>query len=80
MISIAPLERLLVEKDMTITFLSQVSGIEISVFSCMKEGKCITRKNIETICKVLKCQPSDVIEFQKTETKGHWEYIENTDE
>lgn len=80
MISTAPLERLLVEKEMNLTLLSQVTGIEISTLEKMKKGGSITKTNIEAICRVFQCQPCDIIEFKKTEEKGHWEYIENKED
>lgn len=75
MISTAPLNALLVKKGITLSALESLTGISHAVFLQMKKGNSITPKNIEAICSVLNCQPYEVIEFQKTTKKGHWEWI-----
>jgi putative transcriptional regulator len=78
MISGAPLRRLLVEKDMTLTLLSQVTGIEERTLSLITNGRSITKSNLDKICSTLQCQPCDVIEYIKDDdciTLPHWEFI-----
>ena len=76
MIDASPLRRTLTEKDLSIQTLSQLTGIEERYFYSMMEGRGIDSDRINKICSVLNCQPSDVIEFRNTETKGHWVYVE----
>ena len=77
MINAAPLARLLSEKGLTLSALSQLSGIAVSTLAAMIEnGTNITQNNLNNLCSLLKCQPCDIIEFTKSETKGHWEWVE----
>ena len=70
------LRRLLVEKDMSLELLSQVTGIHYRVLMKIIEGKSITTKNIDTLCKVLNCQPCDIIEYVPDDrVESHWEWI-----
>ena len=79
MINAAPLARLLSEKGLTLSALSQLSGIAISTLAAMIEnGTNITQNNLNNLCSLLKCQPCDIIEFTKSETKGHWEWVEGS--
>lgn len=80
MINSNPLVRLLAEKGITFSELSQLTQVSLHDLSLMRKGKYITKENLENICRILKCQPCDVIEFSKTEDKGHWEWIANTEE
>lgn len=66
MISTAPLRRLMCERDLTFQVLSMASGIDERTLSLMSDGKCITQKNINILCKVLNCQPENIIEYVKT--------------
>lgn len=77
MISVAPLRRIMAERDMTIEFLSQASGINLNTMKKIMTGQSITNENISTLCELLKVQPHEIIEYQKSETKGHWEWVEN---
>ena len=78
MISIDPLWRLLAERGLSLSELSQLTQIPLSNLSQMQKGKFITEDNLDTICRILNCQPCDIIEFTKTESKGHWEWIDST--
>ena len=79
MINAAPLARVLSEKGLTLSALSQLSGIAISTLAAMIEnGTNITQNNLNNLCSLLKCQPCDIIEFTKSETKGHWEWVEGS--
>ncbi len=76
MITTNPFLQLLVEKNIKLEALSQLTGISMSDLSALKKGRKVTKHNIEAICQVLNCQPSDIIEFTKSETKGHWEWVD----
>lgn len=74
-ITASPLERTLVEKGITVKQLSQLSGLSEQVLFSMKKGRSLSFSNLDVICRVLKCQPCDVIEFKKNGVSGHWEWI-----
>ena len=78
MININPLIRLLAEKGLTFSELSQLTQISLHDLSLMKKGRYLTEENLNTLCRILNCQPYDIIEFTKTEGKGHWEWIDQT--
>ena len=73
MINTDPFKRTLVEKEISISTLSQLSGISAVDLYAFEKGLKITKHNVETICKILHCQPCDILEFIKEEKKGHWE-------
>ena len=75
MITSAPLRRLLVEKDITCEQLSQITGISTDDLYQIEKSNRLNKKNLETLCRTLRCQPCDIIEFIKGETEGHWEWI-----
>ena len=77
MISINPLIRLLTEKGLTFSELSQLTNISLHDLSLMKKGRYLTEENLDTLCRIFNCQPCDIIEFTKTESKGHWEWVSN---
>ena len=77
MININPLIRLLAEKGLTFSELSQLTNISLHDLSLMKKGRYLTEENLDTLCRILNCQPCDIIEFTKTESKGHWEWVSN---
>ena len=74
-ITASPLERTLAEKGITVKQLSQLSGLSEQVLFSMKKGRSLSFSNLDVICRVLKCQPCDVIEFKKNGVSGHWEWI-----
>lgn len=75
MININPLIRLLAERGLTFSELSQLTNISLHDLSLMKKGRYLTEENLDTLCRILNCQPCDIIEFTKTESKGHWEWV-----
>lgn len=50
---------------MSLTELSQKVGITMANLSILKKGKAkaIRFTTLESICKVLECQPGDILEF-----------------
>lgn len=40
----------------------------------LRRGELVSWKNIETICRLLRCQPGDILEYAETD---HGEYKEN---
>ena len=77
MIGTAPLRKLMAIKGLSTAALSQLTGLPEVTFSLMNNGQDINEETLDILCSLLKCQPCDIIEFTKTEIKGHWEYIED---
>lgn len=59
------LDRMLLERRMSLTELSEVVGVTIANLSILKTGKAkaIRFTTLEAICKALDCQPGDILEF-----------------
>ena len=74
-ITVSPLERTMAEKDITVKQLSKLTGLSEQVLFGMRRGRSITLPNLDVICRVLNCQPCDIIEFKKDGVSGHWEWI-----
>ena len=62
---IVNLEIVLAKRKMSLTELSQKVGITMANLSILKKGKAkaIRFTTLESICKVLECQPGDILEF-----------------
>jgi putative transcriptional regulator len=60
------LDNLLHERRMTLTELAERIDITLANLSILKTGKAraIRFSTLETICRVLACQPGDLLEFQ----------------
>ncbi|MER8070696.1 helix-turn-helix transcriptional regulator [Streptomyces sp. NPDC094034] len=63
------LDRLLVERGMTLTELSAQVGITVVNLSVLKNGraKAIRFSTLSRICEVLRCQPGDLITHDPAE-------------
>ena len=61
------LDDVLYERRMTLTELSEKIDITLTNLSILKTGKAraIRFSTLEAICKVLDCQPGDILEFTK---------------
>lgn len=57
---------MLARRKMSLTELSERVGITMSNLSILKTGKAkaIRLETLEAICKVLDCQPGDILEFR----------------
>lgn len=57
---------MLARRKMSLTQLSEQVGITMSNLSILKTGKAkaIRLETLEAICKVLDCQPGDILEFR----------------
>lgn len=64
------LDVMLAKRKMNLTELSQRVGITIANMSVLKSGKAkaIRFSTLEEICKVLACQPGDLLEFMDEES------------
>jgi len=58
---------MLARRKMSLTELSERVGITMSNLSILKTGKAkaIRLETLESICKVLDCQPGDILEFRE---------------
>lgn len=59
------IDRILVEQQMSVTELSEKVGITMANISVLKNGKAkaIRFSTLESLCKVLNCQPGDLLEY-----------------
>lgn len=60
------LDRILLERKMSLTELSERVGVTIANLSILKTGKAkaIRFSTLEAICKELDCQPGDILSFE----------------
>lgn len=68
MISYAPLFRTMEKKGITSYRLMKM-GFPRSTYYAMKHGENISSHTINQLCKILKCNVSDIIEYIDDETK-----------
>ena len=60
------LDVMLARRKMSLTELSERVGITLSNLSILKTGKAkaVRLETLESICRVLECQPGDILEFR----------------
>lgn len=61
------LDELLYQRRMTLTELSERVGLTLANLSILKTGKAkaIRFSTLEAICRVLDCQPGDLLTYEK---------------
>ncbi|MEM9013585.1 MAG: helix-turn-helix transcriptional regulator [Pseudomonadota bacterium] len=61
------LDRVLLDRGMSLTELSERVGVTIANLSILKTGKAkaIRFSTLEAICKELECQPGDILFFDE---------------
>ncbi len=66
---IVNLDVMMAKRKMSLNTLSEEVGITLSNLSILKQGKgkAIRFTTLEMICKVLNCQPGDILEYQPGE-------------
>ena len=66
---IVNLDVMLAKRKMSLTELSEKVGITMSNLSILKKSKAkaIRFSTLESICKVLNCQPGDILEYRPDE-------------
>lgn len=64
---ITNLDVMLARRKMSLTELSERIDITMANLSILKQGKAkaIRFSTLEAICRVLECQPADILEFHK---------------
>ena len=67
MISYGPFYKTLYEKNITEYQLIFKEGISANTLHRMKKGLPITTKTLDTLCFILDCKVSDIIEHDKTQ-------------
>lgn len=63
------LDRMMSDRKISLNELSNKVGITISNLSILKTGKAkaIRFSTLEAICRELKCQPGDILEYEEKE-------------
>jgi putative transcriptional regulator len=66
------LDRLLLERKITLTELAERVGITLANLSILKTNKAraIRFSTLEALCRELDCQPSDLLEFREAREQG----------
>jgi putative transcriptional regulator len=64
---IVNLDVVMAKRKMSLNELSEKVGISLSNLSILKTGKAkaIRFSTLATLCRVLDCQPSDILEYKK---------------
>ena len=59
------LDRILTDRDMSLTALSERVGVTIANLSILKTGKAraVRFSTLEALCRALECQPGDILAF-----------------
>lgn len=70
---IVNLDVMLAKRKMSLTELSDRVGITMSNLSILKTGKAkaVRLETLEAICRVLQCQPGDILEFRVDLSKDY---------
>ena len=60
------LEQMMVRRGMSLNKLSEEIGLTLANLSILKNGKAraIRFTTLEALCKALKCQPGDILQYQ----------------
>jgi putative transcriptional regulator len=59
------LDRILTDRDMSLTALSERVGVTIANLSILKTGKAraVRFSTLDALCRALECQPGDILAF-----------------
>ncbi len=69
---IVNLDVMLARRKMSLTELSEKVGLTMANLSILKTGKAkaVRFGTLDTLCRVLECQPGDILEFREDEKNG----------
>ncbi|MET3664009.1 helix-turn-helix transcriptional regulator [Caulobacter sp. 1776] len=72
------LDRVLLERRMSLTELSDRVGVTIANLSILKTGKAraVRFSTLDALCRELQCQPGDLLTFEYGPADGHDEDVE----
>ena len=67
------LDRVLLDKRMSLTELSERVGVTLANLSILKTGKAkaVRFSTLEALCRELECQPGDILEFDDPSSNGN---------
>jgi putative transcriptional regulator len=73
------LDRMLLERRMSLTELSEKVGVTIPNLSILKTGKAkaIRFSTLSALCRVLECQPADLLTYEPSEDEQEEEAEES---
>ena len=68
------LDVMMARRKMSLTEVSQRVGITMANLSILKTGhaKAVRMSTLDAICRVLKCQPGDILVFEESENPEEW--------
>lgn len=68
------LDVMMAKRKMSLTELSSKVGITMANLSILKNGhaKAVRMSTLEAICKVLKCQPGDILIYEESDNPEEW--------
>ena len=68
------LDVMMAKRKMSLTELSSKLGITMANLSILKNGhaKAVRMSTLEAICKVLKCQPGDILIYEESDNPDEW--------
>ena len=68
------LDVMMAKRKMSLTELSSKVGITMANLSILKNGraKAVRMSTLEAICKVLKCQPGDILVYEESDNPDEW--------
>jgi putative transcriptional regulator len=71
------LDVMMARRKMSLTELSQKVGITMANLSILKNGhaKAVRMSTLEAICRVLKCQPGDILIYEESDDPDEWEHV-----
>lgn len=69
------LEKMLAERGMSLTALSEKVGVTIANLSILKTGKAraVRFSTLDALCRVLECQPGDILSYDASPMQGDGE-------
>jgi putative transcriptional regulator len=66
------LDKILTDRDMSLTALSERVGVTIANLSILKTGKAkaVRFSTLDALCRVLHCQPGDILSHDAASVQG----------
>ena len=71
------LDVMMAKRKMSLTELSSKVGITMANLSILKNGhaRAVRMSTLEAICKVLRCQPGDILVYEESDNPDEWENV-----